>query len=339
MTRRLRARTVAAALALAAGLVTPGIAPAVPDSDDIGVDRPAAPAAERPDPRRTRGLFVDPLMPAANQERVYATAFGRRSQALWITPEHYPTPVVRDIVRAYTGRALAADKTPVLTVYGIPDRDCGLYSSGGLPGGDAYRDWIRQVARGTRGQQALVVLEPDAIPFYGDPRCTNAGDRLKLLRFASRVLSRSGAWVYLDAGHSDWRPFDGRPRLLKRAGIGFARGFSTNVSNFRPTADEHDYAGFLRRELRKLKVKGVHYVIDTSRNGHPDPVGGDVLNPVWARVGKAPRLVFDGAFDGTLWVKHPGESDGEVNGGPGSGQWCDFLADRLLDRRESPTCD
>jgi endoglucanase len=85
-------------------------------------------------------------------------------------------------------------------------------------------------------------------------------------------------------------------------------------------------------------VKGVKYVIDTSRNGGASPVSGDVINPTWARLGARPRLVFEGALDGTLWVKHPGESDGPVNGGPSSGQWCDTLADRLLGRPESSTC-
>ncbi|WP_300391345.1 glycoside hydrolase family 6 protein, partial [uncultured Nocardioides sp.] len=89
------------------------------------------------------------------------------------------------------------------------------------------------------------------------------------------------------------------------------------------------------RQLRKLGVKGVKYVVDTSRNGAKLPVDGDVINPTWARIGQKPRLRFDKAFDGTLWVKHPGESDGTVNGGPASGQWCDLLADRLLGDEKS----
>jgi endoglucanase len=292
---------------------------------------PTPTAADRAtDPRKARGLFVDPRMPAANQEARYATAFGAKAQALWIIPEAYPTSQVRGVVRSYTRRALDARKTPVLSVYGIPDRDCGLHSSGGLPGSAAYRSWIRQVARGVRDQKALLILEPDAIPFYGDPRCENAGDRLGLLRFASRVLSAAGAWVYLDAGHSDWTPYDNRAALLEKAGIEHARGFSTNVSNFRPKADEQEYARELLAGLRELGVRGRHYIVDTSRNGAPDPVSGDVINPTWARVGRAPRLVFEGAFDGTLWVKHPGESDGPANGGGPSGHWCDLLADRLL---------
>jgi endoglucanase len=143
--------------------------------------------------------------------------------------------------------------------------------------------------------------------------------------------------VYLDAGHSDWRPYDTRAQLLKKAGIAYDRGFSTNVSNFRPTADEKSYAGELLDGLRALGVKGKHYVIDTSRNGNPSPVNGDVINPTWALLGAKPKLVFDGAFDGTLWVKHPGESDGQYNGGNQSGHWCDMLADRLIDGTSNQT--
>ena len=104
-------------------------------------------------------------------------------------------------------------------------------------------------------------------------------------------------------------------------------------------AKEKAYAETLLRELRRDGVKGLRYVVDTSRNGARKPVDGDVTNPTWARLGKAPRLRFDGRFDGTLWVKHPGESDGPVNGGPSSGQWCDLLADRLLGRADpGPGC-
>lgn len=319
-------RALGLCLALGIGLVAPVAAQQPSDHSDL--ERSVAKGS---DPRKTRGLFVDPLMPAYQQGGVYRQKFGTRAQALWIIPEAYPTGEVRGIVRAYTSRALQARKTPVLSIYGIPDRDCGMYSAGGLPGAQQYKRWVEQISLGLAKQKALVILEPDAIPFYGDPRCENAGDRLRLLRHASRVLEKSGSWVYLDAGHSGWTPYDDRARLLERAGIQYARGFSTNVSNFRPTADEKAYARELLSDLRSLGVRRKHYVVDSSRNAAPDPVSGDVINPTWARVGKPPRLVFEGPFDGTLWVKHPGESDGYQNGGDRSGAWCDMLADRLID--------
>jgi len=300
-------------------------------------------ATTKVDPRKTQGLYVDPTMPAYQQGGVYREKIGRYSQAFWVIPEAYDTDHVRARVREYTGAAIAARKTPVLTVYGIPGRDCGQYSSGNpLTTAEQYRGWIRQIASGVRNQHVLLVLEPDALPLFSSPveACpTKPAGWQGMLRFASRVLTKAGAWVYLDAGHSNWTPYDERPAVLRSAGVAYARGFSTNVSNFRPTADEKAYAAKLLRGLRKLGIRGKHYVTDTSRNGAPPSTDGyDVINPTWARIGRPPRLVFDKAFDGTLWVKHPGESDGERNGGPPSGQWCDLLADRLLDRPESPGC-
>ncbi|MDN4161054.1 glycoside hydrolase family 6 protein [Nocardioides abyssi] len=306
---------------------------------------PAAdPAADRTltkkakDPRKTRGLFVDQRMPAFTQGEVRHAPIAKKAQALWLGIEYYGTPSVRGVVQQYTDLAVAARKTPVLVVYSIPDRDCDQYSAGGAADGPTYQGWVKQVAAGIGSSKPLVIVEPDAIPFIGDPGCDDVADRLALLRFAVKRLAAAGAWVYLDAGHSGWTPYDGRAALLKRAGVGFGRGIATNVSNFRALADEKAYGTLLRKELKKLGVTGVKQVVDTSRNGARNPVAGDVINPTWARVGKAPKLVFDGGLDGTLWVKHPGESDGPLNGGPASGVWCDLLADRLLGLAERPGC-
>ncbi|GAW49814.1 MULTISPECIES: glycoside hydrolase family 6 protein [unclassified Nocardioides] len=325
-----------------AALVASGLAVAPVEASGArtngGADAATVSTAAK-DLRKSRGLFVDPKMPGAKHGAVYKKAFGSKAQALWIIPEAYGTPSVRKAVRAYTSRALKAKKTPTLSIYGIPGRDCGGHSSAGaLQNAEQYRAWIRQVGKGLDDQKALVILEPDALPFFGsNVPCDRPEGWLAMLRFASKTLSKSGAWVYIDAGHSDWRPYEQRPAQLKQAGIEFARGFSTNVSNFRSTADEKAYAQTMVTELRKLGVTGVHYVIDTSRNGAANPVNGQVINPPWARVGKPPKLVFDGAFDGTLWVKHPGESDGYENGGNSSGKWCAMLADRLIDGTSDQT--
>lgn len=293
-------------------------------------------AKQAKDPRKRLGLYVDPRMPAAQQGAAYRR-IAQQPQALWFGNEYYPIARVASVAREYTRLAAKARKTPVLVVYSIPDRDCGQYSQGGLPGGKAYQRWVKRLAKGIRGSRPLVILEPDAIPFYGQGVCANGSNRLALIRYAARVLTRAGAWVYLDAGHSNWTPYAGRARLLKKAGIRYARGFSTNVSNFRTTASEHAYARTLLRDLRKLGVRGKKYVIDTSRNGAA-PQDDRVINPAWARVGAAPRLRFRGAFDGTLWVKHPGESDGTECGGPSSGAWSNLLADRLLGRVPGARC-
>ncbi len=340
-------RSLAPALVLAFGLsLAAPFGAEAPGVDASREERPterAAAAAKPADPRKRLGLYVDPKMPAYQRGGVYRERIGTVAQAFWVIPEAYDTRSVRAKVEEYTGDARAARKTPVLTVYGIPGRDCGMYSSGNpLTTAAQYRGWIKQLARGLAKKRALVVLEPDALPLFSSSvqACPQKPAGWQgMLRFATKRLSASGAWVYLDAGHSSWTPYDARPRVLKAAGVRHARGISTNVSNFRPTSQERAYAQQLLRGLRRLGVTGKRYVIDTSRNGAvPGSDGFDVINPTWARVGKRPRLVFDGAFDGTLWVKHPGESDGTVNGGPPSGQWCDLLADRLLGRPESGSC-
>ena len=351
----LRSRALATVVALSASIALLSTGASIALQTPIAPTASAAPGEpgvltavearpHRADPRRTQGLFVDPKMPAYTQGGVYRTRIGSKSQAFWVIPEAYGTDTVRDKVNEYTGDALAAGKTPLLTVYGIPGRDCGQYSSGNpLTDAAAYRAWISQLAKGLARKHALVILEPDALPLFSSPvtTCpTKPAGWQKMLRFAAKRLSHTGAWVYLDAGHSNWTPYDERPTVLKRSGVQYARGISTNVSNFRPTAAEKKYATLMLKGLRRLGIKHKHYVVDTSRNGAKPPAGSgfDVINPTWARVGARPRLALKGAFDGTLWVKHPGESDGTVNGGPSSGQWCDFLADRLLHRPESSSC-
>ncbi|MFC4785979.1 glycoside hydrolase family 6 protein [Nocardioides sp. MAHUQ-72] len=321
------ARLRPAALVLACALLAGGAATAPATAGE----------SARQDVRRTRALYADPQSSAARAARDDATfePLARAPQALWVTGA-VASDDVRRVVRDYADRANAADRTPLVSVYAIPDRDCGLYSSGGIEGAEEYVTWVRQVAAGLRGRHAMVVLEPDAVAFFDDPRCHDVGDRLDLLRRATKALARAGAWVYIDAGHSGWRSPEEMAPLLKRAGMAHARGFSTNVANFVATAKERDYARALTRRLAAIGVPGRHYVIETARNGaRTAPAPGDVCNPVEARTGRRPRLVFDGALDGYVWVKHPGESDGRsadgtCHGGPPAGQWWPEGARRLL---------
>ncbi|GCD90284.1 glycoside hydrolase family 6 protein [Nocardioides sp. LS1] len=337
-----RARTLGAGVVLTLVASLPAVS-----AVGAGTDRsPAhAPAALAKDPRLTRGLFVDPDMPAARaaaHNDVFAP-IGRTAQALWIT-DYYATDQVKAAVAAYTKDANDADKTPVMSIYAIPGRDCGLYSAGGLPDAPSYKAWVKQAAAGMKDQHAMVVLEPDAVPFMGNPECDadKIAERSGLLRFATRTFTDAGAWVYIDAGHSGWRTPEDIARLLKASGIALARGFSTNVGNYRKSPDEIAYAKAVVGELKKLGITGKRYVTETARNGAPraDIVDGDVCNPTWARIGRKPRLLFThdaayGPLDGYVWVKHPGESDGQssddtCHGGPPSGEWWPKGAKRLL---------
>lgn len=292
----------------------------------------SAPAAAARDPRTTRPFFVDATMPAARAGAAYA-AIGRRPQARWFTDGAYPSPAaVRAGVAEYAARATRARRTPMVVLYAIPGRDCGGASSGGLPSASAYTAWVRAAARGLRGTRPMVVLEPDAIPFATRPECGDAAARLRLLAAATRTLTRAGGWVYLDAGHSDWVDAATTARLLRGAGVARARGFAVNVANHQPNGPVQAWAGQVRTELARLGVPGRRFVVDTSRNGTATPVSGDWCNPTWARLGTHPARVFRGGLDARLWIKNPGESDGECHGGPAAGTWWPEGADVLLGR-------
>jgi endoglucanase len=216
----------------------------------------------------------------------------------------------------------AAGAVPVLVAYNIPNRDCsGGYSAGGATDGAAYRDWIRRFALGIGARRAVVILEPDALAQLGqcgDPAQQQA--RLDMLWDAVQVLKGNAATsVYVDAGHSNWLSADVAAARLDAAGVAQADGFSLNVSNFNPTANEVAYG-----KAVASRIGGKHFVVDTSRNG----LGPSTTwcNPSGEALGARPTAsTGDASVDAFLWVKRPGESDGTCNGGPNAGTfWTDY---------------
>lgn len=225
-----------------------------------------------------------------------------------------------DVRDAVDKRVTAANRTgamPVLVAYNIPKRDCGSYSGGGAPSPEAYRTWVRAFAAGIGRRKAAVILEPDAVALSYCLSPSELKARLGLIKDAVGVLkSRSKVAVYVDAGHSNWIGATEMAGRLKRAGVAGANGFSLNVSNFQPTADNVGYG----QKVSSL-IGGKHFVIDTSRNGRgPDP-RNEWCNPSGRALGDKPGVARHPLVDAYLWIKPPGESDGTCNGGPPAGQW------------------
>lgn len=297
-------------------------------------------AKTKVDVRLTQGIYVDARMSAAKAARSNAAfaPIGRAPQAFWVT-DYLTVNKVRATVRAYADLAATKTrtkkaKTPIVAIYGIPQRDCGGASGGGLTA-ETYPKWIAQIASGLKGRHAIAILEPDALAMLD--QCAHQGDRAGLLRNAARTLNRAGVWVYLDAGHSNWQPPSVMAGRLKSAGITYARGFSTNVAGFQKTAAEKAYGKAVIRALNALGRKNKHFVIDTSRNGGAAGAvkSGEFCNPTGARIGTRPRITNrygNSSLDAYLWVKNPGESDGPCNGGPNAGVWWPAGAKLLLRR-------
>lgn len=218
--------------------------------------------------------------------------------------------------RAYVSSARAAGSLPVIVLYDIPDRDCGGYSSGGAMGSDGYISWIREIASGIGESPVVIVLEPDALASMNCLSESGKEKRYGLLKEAVSILKTNpNAYVYIDAGHPAWIPASDMAERLKSAGISSADGFSLNVSNFRGNSENIAYG-----EAVSGNTGGAHFVIDTSRNGNGS--NGAWCNPEGMALGRRPTTdTGHPLVDAFLWIKVPGQSDGNCNGGPNAGVW------------------
>ncbi|MGW3653357.1 glycoside hydrolase family 6 protein [Streptomyces sp. NPDC000878] len=324
MTRPIRTLAVFAALAVLGLSAGCGAAPEVGEAAVVsGVTKEASAVG-------TQVFWVDPASPAARQVRLWQRQ-GREKEArllrriaeqpaaLWPAGDD-PVPVIRAATRA----AARDGRTTLFVAYNIPHRDCGQHSAGGAGGPGAYRAWVERFADALGDSPALVVLEPDAVAHVVDG-CTPGeyhAEREQLLGDAVARLKRQGRTkVYLDAGNPDW--IDEPRKLvepLRRAGIARADGFALNVSNFQTDKATRKYGVQLSRAL-----DGKHFVVDSSRNGN-GPLRGDRsdawCNPPGRALGTRPTTrTGEPALDAYLWIKRPGESDGECRGGPAAGRW------------------
>ncbi|MGW3991684.1 glycoside hydrolase family 6 protein [Streptomyces sp. NPDC004830] len=323
----------ASAVVLGAALLITGCSPGDGDGGDGRDGKDGAGAAGAGDTRQPPGsapFWVNPDGTAARQVAALEKAGKKREAgqirriaeqpvAEWIGPDD-----PEEQTRGLTEAADEAGRTALLVLYNIPHRDCDQYSQGGAADGDAYRAWVDGVAAGIGDRSATVVLEPDALLHLVDG-CTPREyheERYDLLEGAVTALKAlKNTKVYLDAGNAGWQDPDRIFAPLERAGIARADGFSVNVSNFYSTEDSLAYGKRL-----SAKVGGKHFVIDTSRNGNGPYTGGDPderwCNPPGRALGETPTTrTADPLVDAYLWVKRPGESDGECKGGPKAGQW------------------
>ena len=309
----------------------------------LGVNVMTVPAAKaapadwtRPNPLATQPFYVDPDSvvqlairdhPAFTRE---LSVIAGTAQARWFAADWSPTRTVRRDVDRYVTAATTAGATPVLTLFSIPYRDCGNASAGGLGSAAKYRAWIAQVVKGIAGRPAVVVLEPDAVPLTECLSAVLQQERQEMLADAiNRLSAATTTAVYLDGGHSEWLSPTELAARLEAAGVSKARGFSLNVSNFQTTTDQIDYG----ETVSKL-LGGAHYVVDTSRNGAGPAAYASLswCNPAGRAIGADPTTTTAGAHaDAYLWIKRPGESDGDcARQEPAAGQWFNDYAVDLV---------
>jgi endoglucanase len=276
---------------------------------------PAVRLADEVDPLAGMPFYVNPTSAAmraaqhADPPSPELTAIANTPQAYWIVPGSSAATVAR-----YTGDAAAAGAIPVLTIYGIPHRDCGSFAAGGMGTADDYRGWIDGIASDVGASRTAIILEPDALAMADCLSADQREERYDLIRYAVDTLTRNPTTaVYVDGGHLRWHSAEDMAARLNKVDVGRARGFSLNTANFFTTGDEIGYG-----EAISGLTNGSHYVIDTSRNGvGPAPDSGlNWCNPGGRALGTPPTAATGGAHaDAYLWIKRPGESDGTCDKG------------------------
>ena len=248
-----------------------------------------------------------------------------KGHAVWLTGG---TAVeVKKQVRETMRQARWQRAEPVFAVYNIPGRDCAGYSAGGALDAASYAAWIDGVAKGIGAGKAVVILEPDSLGLLPQTDCGSTvftdADRYAELSGALDRLTQLGnvsdcANIYWNGGPPTWVGVSMSP---------FGQWSDTATDPALNTAAINTrQAGY---------VGTTHFVIDTSRNGqgmwdyrgsYPDAgTAQDWCNAPNRGTGIAPTTnTGNPLVDAYLWVKVPGESDGQCTrgtAGPADPEW------------------
>src|SRR6202167_297029 len=287
----------------------------------------------------TNGFYVNPQNSAAvwsaanpgdGREPAIESAIATKPSAVWFAGQG--TENIAEQTGALEGAAAYSDQLPVMVAYNITDRDiCAGQSSGGAASDAAYENWINLFAVGIADRPAVVILEPDAL---ADESCMNSAeisDRDGLLNYAIAQFNQQApeTWVYLDAGNPGWLSAATMASYLNSAGLAQAHGFSLNVSSFYTVAQNVAYGNAINAALSAWYGSTKPFVIDTSRDGNGSN-DNQWCNPDGMKLGPADQV--GGGAEALLWIKDPGESDGDCGNGEGTvaGQFDPQLAYDLV---------
>ena len=319
------AHGAAQAAASAASLSSQAVAVSSSVNAALSSAPPLLPVQNNGNPLSGMTLYVDPNSDAKRQADAWRASRPGDASALDKIAEapsawwfgNWNSNLTGD-VRSAMNAAAGQGAIPVMVAYNIPQRDCGGYSAGGSGSPDAYRSWIASMAAAIGNRKAAVILEPDALAGMD---CLSAADqqmRLSLLQNAVQTFKAQGPIaVYIDAGHPGWVATSTMAARLQNAGIGKADGFALNVSNFQTDDANRSYGSAI-----SAQVDGKHFVVETSRNGNGPSSDNQWCNPAQRALGRKPTTdTGDSLVDAYLWIKGPGGSDGQCNGGPAAGIW------------------
>ncbi|EQC39425.1 hypothetical protein SDRG_03628, partial [Saprolegnia diclina VS20] len=158
--------------------------------------------------------------------------------------------------------------TPVIIVYGLPEKDCASsYSSNGKnKNADQYKAWVQSLANKVGNRKVIYILEPDAIGLLstgdGNKCAEKYGYQANLAAATSILSANSNAQIYADI--AGWA-FQG-PAIEALKKIGKLSGVSINTANYKSTTQMVQAC-----QSYSSQTGGLHCIIDTSRNFNGSP--------------------------------------------------------------------
>ncbi len=209
----------------------------------------------------------------------------------------------------------AAGAYPVLVLARLAHGECP--GRGAEPAPDSeYAAWLQALLDSLEGRPAALVVEPGVL-YSSCP----TDMRPLIAEAVARISEHPELAVYLDGGRAVWDESEIAP-VLERANVAAATGFAVNIGDFETTRDSIAYG----REL-SARLGGKPFVVDTSRNGRGP--ASSRCNPPGAGLGERPTTATgEASVHALLWIKAPGESDGECGqcAGIPLGQFCSNYA-------------
>ena len=268
---------VSARLAAATAALAASVALAVPAVSRAGIANAGMPGAPATNPLAGMrwGVYTgatDDVYPtylhARGRDQRLMARIATRPLMFWFG-DWFSADQVRGEVQQYIAQSTQGDPRVLsqMAVFRLDPWEhqaCGGRWSAADQAG--YRSWVTSFAAGIGRSRAALVLQPD-LPIA---LCTRSPIPLALVSYAARVFSAlPDTTVYIDVGAADWPSVSQAASLLRRAGVGFTRGFALNATHYDATGREIRFGARVAQALARTGVPGKHFVIDTSQNGRP----------------------------------------------------------------------
>ncbi|CAK4174732.1 unnamed protein product [Aphanomyces euteiches] len=206
--------------------------------------------------------------------------------------------------------AACTNAIPTIVVYGLPNKDCsgGFSNSGNNKNTQQYSAWVQTLVKQVGNKEVICILEPDAVGLVTNGSCGVTNGYQNNLKVALGLLSTNpNAHIYVDVASWASQSAAVHPQRLEE-GWSSPRHCHQHVQH-RATSQLNSLC-----QTYSSATGGLHCVFDTYRNFN-GASSSEWCNARLAGMGVPPTSnTGNPLVDHFLWIKVPGESDGQCTG-------------------------